>query len=161
MSQPMVPATRGRLPLRRRPAVLLATAAARLIVALKPHRIRRVLCVVRRGAAPATTRQALAAREAVVAVSARCAGEGCLQRSVATALLCRMRGVWPDWCTGVRTAPFRAHAWVEVDGLPVGEPHRPEEYRRMMVVPAVLPEKRPSEGSPEGPGGSPAAETSR
>lgn len=137
MSQPMVPATHGALPLRRRPPVLLATAAARLIATLKPHRIRRVLTVARRGAAPATAAQALAARQAVVAVSARCAGEGCLQRSVATALLCRMRGVWPDWCTGVRTGPFRAHAWVEVDGLPVGEPHQPSAYHRMMVVPGV------------------------
>ncbi|MEU6002753.1 lasso peptide biosynthesis B2 protein [Streptomyces sp. NPDC047197] len=143
MSHPMVPAARGRLPLRSRPAALLATAAARLIVACKPRRIRRVLSVIRSGAAPATARQALAAREAVVAVSARCAGEGCLQRSVATALLCRMSGAWPDWCTGVRTEPFRAHAWVEVDGVPVGEPHLPGEYRRMLVVAAALPGKRP------------------
>ncbi|MFC8662808.1 lasso peptide biosynthesis B2 protein [Streptomyces sp. NPDC057199] len=141
MSQPMVPAARNRLPLRRRPPVLLATGAARLIVMLKPHRVRRVLSVLRRGAAPATASQALAAREAVVALSARCAGEGCLQRSVATALLCRMRGVWPDWCTGVRTSPFRAHAWVEVDGLAVGEPHQSAAYHRLMVVPA-LPQKR-------------------
>ncbi|MFD9195603.1 lasso peptide biosynthesis protein, partial [Streptomyces phaeochromogenes] len=35
-------------------------------------------------------------------------------------------GFPPYEFTGVRTAPFRAHAWVEVDGLPVGEPHRPE-----------------------------------
>ncbi|MEI5103732.1 lasso peptide biosynthesis B2 protein [Streptomyces sp. PmtG] len=138
----MVPAARARLPLRRRPPVLIATGAARLIVAFKPHRIRRVLSFARRGAAPATSSQALAAREDVVAVSARCAGEGCLQRSVATALLCRMRGVWPDWCTGVRTSPFRAHAWVEVDGLPVGEPHRSGEYHRMMVVAAVLERNR-------------------
>ncbi|MFF8642840.1 lasso peptide biosynthesis B2 protein [Streptomyces sp. NPDC015345] len=144
MSRPMVPGVRGHVPWRRRPAVLVATAAARLIVTFKPHRIRRVLSVVRRGAAPATTSQVLAAREAVVALSARCAGENCLQRSVATTLLCRMRGVWPDWCTGVRTAPFRAHAWVEVDGLPVGEPHRSAEYHRMMVVPA-LPRKKLSE----------------
>ncbi len=136
MSQPMVPATREPLPLRRRPPALLATAAARLLVLLKPRRIRRVLTLMRRGAAPATAEQALAARRAVVAVSARCAGEGCLQRSVATALLCRMRGVWPDWCTGVRTAPFRAHAWVEVDGRPVGEPHRAGHYHRLMVVPS-------------------------
>ncbi|MFD0415444.1 lasso peptide biosynthesis B2 protein [Streptomyces sp. NPDC127108] len=134
MSQSMVPATRTRLPLRHRPPALLATAAARLIVAFRPHRIRRALSMVRRGATPATTDQALAARAAVVAVSARCAGEGCLQRSVATALLCRMRGVWPDWCTGVRTAPFRAHAWVEVDGRPVGEPQGQGQFRRMMVV---------------------------
>jgi hypothetical protein len=40
---------------------------------------------------------------------------------VATALLCRLGGGWPDWCTGIRTQPFRAHAWVEVDGAAVGE----------------------------------------
>ncbi|MFD7236399.1 lasso peptide biosynthesis B2 protein [Streptomyces syringium] len=137
MSQPMVPAAHDPLPLHRRPPALLATAAARLLVALKPHRIRRVLSLVRRGAAPATAEQALTARRAVVAVSARCAGEGCLQRSVATALLCRMCGVWPDWCTGVRTAPFRAHAWVEVDGLPIGEPPLAGRYHRMMVVPSL------------------------
>ncbi|MEU1820256.1 lasso peptide biosynthesis B2 protein [Streptomyces roseifaciens] len=66
---------------------LMATAAARLLVTLKPHRIRRVLSLVRREAVPATVEQALTARRAVVAVSARCAGEGGLQRSVATALL--------------------------------------------------------------------------
>ncbi|GAA0478946.1 hypothetical protein GCM10009544_46070 [Streptomyces stramineus] len=138
----MTPAARDPLPLRRRPAVLLATAVARLVVLLSPRRIRRILSWVRRGAGPATAEQALAARREVVAASARCAGEGCLQRSVATALLCRMRGVWPDWCTGVRTAPFRAHAWVEVDGRPIGEPHQDDYYRRLMVVPG-LPVERP------------------
>ncbi|MEV7004136.1 lasso peptide biosynthesis B2 protein [Streptomyces sp. NPDC093982] len=95
MSQPMVAPTRSRPPLRRRPATLLATAPARFIVTLKPHRIRRVLSLARRGATPATTRQALAAREAVITVSARCAGEGCLQRSVPTALLRRTHRTWP------------------------------------------------------------------
>ncbi|WP_407702265.1 lasso peptide biosynthesis protein [Streptomyces specialis] len=31
-----------------------------------------------------------------------------------------MGGSWPTWCTGVRVAPFRAHVWGEVDGVPVG-----------------------------------------
>ncbi len=132
----MIPAARDVVPLHRRPPVLLAIAAAQLLALLSPRRIRRVLSLVRHGATPATTDQALHARQAVVAVSARCAGEGCLQRSVATALLCRIRGVWPDWCTGVRTGPFRAHAWVEVDGQPVGEPHRAGYYHRLMIVPS-------------------------
>ncbi|GAA2715351.1 lasso peptide biosynthesis B2 protein [Streptomyces luteosporeus] len=136
MSQSMAPAARSPVPLRDRPAALAATGAARLLVLLRPRGIRRVLSFVRRGAAPATVEQALAARQAVVGVSARCAGEGCLQRSVATALLCRLRGVWPDWCTGVRTSPFRAHAWVEVAGRPVGEPHAAGYYHRLMIVAA-------------------------
>ncbi len=134
MSQPMVPAARDDLPLHHRLPALLATSVARLLVLLSPRRLRRALSLARRGAAPATEEQALAARHAVVAVSARCAGEGCLQRSVATALLCRLHGVWPDWCTGVRTAPFRAHAWVEVAGRPVGEPQGAGYYHRLMVV---------------------------
>ncbi|MFI0977324.1 lasso peptide biosynthesis B2 protein [Streptomyces sp. NPDC021093] len=123
----------GRRP--RRPAVLAALAAARLLILLPPRRIRRALSFLRRGAAPATMEQALAARRAVVATSARCAGEGCLQRSVATALLCRLGGAWPDWCTGVRTAPFRAHAWVEVQGRPVDEPFPTGYYQLLMTVP--------------------------
>ncbi|KNB54030.1 hypothetical protein AC230_05645 [Streptomyces caatingaensis] len=133
---------RAAVPWRRRPPVLLAVVAARLLTLLPPRRLRRVLTAVRRGAAPATTDQALDARRHVTAVSLRCAGEGCLQRSVATTLLCRMRGVWPDWCAGVRTNPFRAHAWVEVDGRPVGEPHPAGYYHRLMTVPAVRQDDR-------------------
>ncbi|MCA6091106.1 lasso peptide biosynthesis B2 protein [Streptomyces sp. SCA3-4] len=137
MSQPMIPATPAGIAFRHRLPALLAVGLARLIVQLPPRRIRRVLALLRRGAGPAAAAQALAARQAVVAVSARCAGEGCLQRSVATAVLCRMRGAWPDWCTGVRTEPFRAHAWVEVGGEPVGEPFPAGYYSRIMVVPSV------------------------
>ncbi|MFF4160668.1 lasso peptide biosynthesis B2 protein [Streptomyces sp. NPDC001678] len=131
-----IPPDRQAAPFVQRPAVLLAVTAARLIAVLPPRRIRQVLSLARRGAAPATGEQALTARRAVVALSARCAGEACLQRSVATALLCRMRGTWPDWCTGVRTAPFRAHAWVEAEGRPVGEPFPADYYRTLIKVAA-------------------------
>ncbi|MEU3352832.1 lasso peptide biosynthesis B2 protein [Streptomyces sp. NPDC037389] len=137
MNQSHVPSNRQAAPLVRRPAVLLAITAARLIALLPPRRIRQVLSLARRGAAPATGEQALTARRAVVAMSARCAGEACLQRSVATALLCRTRGTWPDWCTGVRTAPFRAHAWVEAEGRPVGEPFPADYYRTLIKVAAT------------------------
>jgi len=98
-----------------------AVVLARPLSHLSPRRLRQALEMAGRGARPASYERALRARRAVVTVSARCAGQGCLQRSIATALLCRLHGVWPDWCTGVRTQPFRAHAWVEVDGHPVGE----------------------------------------
>lgn len=135
MSSPVAMPERERLPLRPKLAALTAVAAARLLAGQPPRRIRAVLVRLRRGAQPATAAQAAAARNAVTAVSLLCAGEGCLPRSIATAVLCRMRGVWPTWCTGVRTAPFTAHAWVEVDGAPVGEPHAPGYYRTMITVP--------------------------
>jgi Transglutaminase-like superfamily len=98
-------------------------AVARLLALLPPRRIRACLKRIRIGAAPASVEQAQAARDAVVAVSRRCAGEYCLQRALATALLCRVGGTWPTWCAGVRVDPFQAHAWVEVDTVPVGEPY--------------------------------------
>lgn len=122
-------------PLHRRVAARLAVAAARFIAALPPRRIRTVLTLLRTGAAPATASQAQSARDAVVAVSLRCAGQGCLQRSIATALLCRLGGTWPTWCTGVRTAPFRAHAWVEAGGVPIGEAEPPGYYTPTLTVP--------------------------
>ncbi|MFE0025646.1 lasso peptide biosynthesis B2 protein [Amycolatopsis sp. NPDC059021] len=103
-------------------AARCAAGTARLLIKLPPRRLRQVLAIASRGARPATPGEALDARQAVVSVSLRCAGQGCLQRSVATALLCRSRGRWPDWCTGFRTRPFRAHAWIEADGAAVGEP---------------------------------------
>ncbi|MGW1992103.1 lasso peptide biosynthesis B2 protein [Embleya sp. NPDC001921] len=98
-----------------------AVALARPLALLPPRRLRRVLWAVGLGTRPAGAAETLEARRAVVSVSARCAGQGCLQRSVATLLLCRLRGATPDWCTGVRTQPFRAHAWVEARGVPIGE----------------------------------------
>ncbi|KWT58025.1 hypothetical protein ADL21_31555 [Streptomyces albus subsp. albus] len=135
MSVPVALGERARLSFAERCAALGCTAVARVLVSRSPRTLCRVLEAVRRGARPATEPQAARARHAVVTVSVRCAGNGCLQRSVATVLLCRLRGRWPQWCTGVRTEPFRAHAWVAVDGRPVGEPDDTRLYRPLLRVP--------------------------
>ncbi|MEU8783053.1 lasso peptide biosynthesis B2 protein [Streptomyces sp. NPDC048637] len=124
----------GRPELRRRLLARAAVMTAFLLATLPPRRIRAVLRLVRWRAKPTTYDQALAARSDVVAVNARCAGSYCLQRSLATTLLCRARGTWPAWIVGVRTPPFAAHAWVEVDGHPVGEPVESSTYRAILAV---------------------------
>ncbi|MFI1969677.1 hypothetical protein BLA24_15625 [Streptomyces cinnamoneus] len=129
-------ASRRRLPLSRRPLPLLAVAAGHLIGRLPPRRIRSVLTVAARGARPASYAEAGRARGTVTAVSVRCAGEGCLPRSIATALLCRVHGSWPTWHAGVRTLPFRAHAWVEAEGRPVDEPLSTAQMRPVVTVSA-------------------------
>lgn len=111
-----------------------AVAIARLLIILPPARLARLLTRVCRRSRPATYDEALAARTAACSVSIRCAGLGCLQRSVATVLICRMRGASPDWCTGFRTQPFAAHAWVEVDGQAVGEPDGIRNFLTMIAV---------------------------
>ncbi|GAA2445795.1 lasso peptide biosynthesis B2 protein [Streptomyces lavendulocolor] len=124
------------VPFGRRLAARLVLVPAVLLSLLPPRRIRAVLEVVRRGARPATAGRALAARDAVCAVSLRCAGpRGCLPRSLGAALLCRLTGTWPTWCTGVSVVPpFAAHAWIEVEGRPVGEPMPDSYFARLLAV---------------------------
>ncbi|GAB2904302.1 lasso peptide biosynthesis B2 protein [Streptomyces mayteni] len=125
----------GRPPLRRRVPTRLAIVIAGLLARLPPRRIRAILSIARRGAKAAGYEQALAARRDVTGTSTLCSGQYCLQRSLATTLLCRLRGTWPTWVTGVRMPPFAAHAWVEADGRPVDEPESTTTYRRLISVP--------------------------
>jgi hypothetical protein len=45
----------------------------------------------------------------------------CLQRAAATACLLKGQGVPAQMVIGVQPAPFKAHAWVEVDGQVVND----------------------------------------
>lgn len=125
------------VPLARRLVAYLAVGAAHLIASQSPRRIRTVLGCLRRGTRPATFAQAKAARDTVVAVSLTCAArEGCVPRSLATVILCRLRGRWPTWCVGVRRLPpMAAHAWVEAEGAMVGEDYPPDYFRTLLSVP--------------------------
>lgn len=142
---------RGSLSPSQRISARASVAAARMLAVLPPGRLVPVLALLCRKAGPATYEQARTARRAVIAVSTLCAGEGCLPRSLATALLCRLRGTWPVWCTGVRTMPFSAHAWVEADGRPVEEPFGQGYYRPMLrVPPPVTAEPEATSTAPSG-----------
>ena len=53
----------------------------------------------------------------------------CLQRSAVTTCLLRRYGVSASMVVGVQKVPFKAHAWVEVDGRVVNDkPYTPEMY---------------------------------
>ncbi len=53
----------------------------------------------------------------------------CLQRSAATTCLLRKHGVSAWLVIGAEQVPFKAHAWVEVDGQAVNDkPYTPEMY---------------------------------
>ena len=134
MTTPAVAEQAPRLPRHRQLAPRCAAGAARLLVRLPPARLHRVLRAVSRGSRPTGYAEAARARRAVVSVSTRCAGLGCLQRSVATVLLLRAHGRWADWCTGFRTEPFGAHAWVEADGRPVDEPGEIGAFRTVLAA---------------------------
>jgi hypothetical protein len=53
----------------------------------------------------------------------------CLQRSAATACLLRRLGIPAQLVIGAQQMPFKAHAWVEVEGHVVNDkPYTPEMY---------------------------------
>ena len=53
----------------------------------------------------------------------------CLQRSAAAACLLKRYGVPAQMVIGAQQMPFKAHAWVEVDGRVVNDkPYTPEMY---------------------------------
>jgi len=53
----------------------------------------------------------------------------CLQRSAATACLLKRNGVSAQMVIGIQQMPFKAHAWVEVDGQVVNDkPYTPGMY---------------------------------
>jgi hypothetical protein len=53
----------------------------------------------------------------------------CLQRSAATACLLKRYGVAAQLVIGAQQMPFKAHAWVEVNGHVVNDkPYTPEMY---------------------------------
>ncbi|SFC97778.1 lasso peptide biosynthesis B2 protein [Streptomyces aidingensis] len=127
----------GGVPPRHRLAARLVLLPALLLARLPPHRLRSVLTLLRRGAAPASAARTAGARDAMCAVSLRCAGpRGCLPRSLGAALLCRLGGTWPTWCAGVRRLPpFAAHAWLEAEGRPIGEAVPDDYFRPLLTIP--------------------------
>lgn len=127
LMRPLLPPTQT---VRARIAVLAAT----LISKTKPYQIEKIQTLLSRNARPATSLDVSKAIDSVVAISLVCAGQGCLPRSIAVSILCRMNGTWPEWCIGVRREPFMAHAWLEVDGVPIREPFPAGYLQRLTRV---------------------------
>lgn len=134
MSAPILPESAAPLgwgpSLRARVAVGIAFG----VCLASPRSLQTLLTLLTKYSRPPSAREVLKWRNEVVGVSPRCAGEGCLQRSVAVMVLARLSGASPTWKTGIRSSPFVAHAWVEVDGLPVGEPEVVKAFRTTLEV---------------------------
>lgn len=100
---------------------------------LKPVWIRQAMQTVVRGGKKPKIEMVEHYRRLIVSVSTTCAGEGCLPRSIATALLARSHGYGVTWCTGAQDRPFAAHAWVELDGEPIGEVADLNGFRKLLI----------------------------
>lgn len=134
MSSPVATELRWDVPRGLRPVAAVAAWVARAVVVLPPVGIHRVLTLVTGRATEPSAAEVLEWRNAVNSVSKRCAGNGCLQRSVAIVLLGALHGRAPVWCTGFRLEPFTAHAWVEVDDVPIDEPEIISSYTKVLTM---------------------------
>ncbi len=116
----------------------LAVVLARLLLAAtgnRHDRLARVLRTASRHASPATAASAERARAVVETVSLRCASpQGCLPRSLAILVLCRVRGQRVTWRIGTHSPPAAAHAWIEAGGHPVGEPFDPRLVYAVIIT---------------------------
>ncbi|WP_423243492.1 lasso peptide biosynthesis B2 protein [Actinomyces wuliandei] len=119
-----------------------ATSVALALSFLPPFALEWCLQQIMCSAKPSTFNEVSSARASVCAVSKRCRGRGCLQRSIAVVIFCRLSGTTPSWKSGYRLDPFRAHAWVEVGGVPVGEPSDVTYYARVLEANPMLTQGR-------------------
>lgn len=67
----------------------------------------------------------------------------CLEISLTAAWLAAIQRRTVTWCHGVQVRPYTFHAWVEADGLPVGEPATTSSFLRTMTIPARTPRSYP------------------
>lgn len=103
---------------------LLAVVVLRLPL---KHSVAFVRILKRRITRPATIEETevrvVAARRSARWFPGRAA---CLENSLAATLTCLLTGRSVDWCIGARLMPYAAHAWVEAEGVPIGEPSEPD-----------------------------------
>lgn len=59
----------------------------------------------------------------------------CLEESVAVMVALAFGGRRADWRHGIACDPVRMHAWIEVQGQPVGEPASTSAYTPLIRIP--------------------------
>ncbi len=102
---------------------------------MSPGTIEKILKYLVKKNTVATIDQVKTARNAVCTVSNRCRSqEGCLRRSLAIVLMLWLQHKSVSWCTGYAQEPFRAHAWVELNDVPIGEYSEVQMYSKAICV---------------------------
>ena len=115
--------------------LVLAIGALRLL----PLRVALAVTTYLNGRArkAATPDDALAVVRVVRRAAAWWPGRAaCLEISLTATWLSALRGRAVGWCHGVQVHPYMFHAWVEADGVPVGEPAATSLFLRTMAIPA-------------------------
>lgn len=100
---------------------------------LSPKSIEKVLGLLSKNKSFATYDEIDNARNAICVVSNKCRNQDrCIKRSLATFVMIILQGKKCSWCTGYTMDPFRAHAWVEIGHVPVGEVDEITRYEKVI-----------------------------
>ena len=114
----------------------LALLISAPFILFSPEKIEKLLISITKKKELASLTQAENARGAICFVSKKCRNQDrCLKRSIATTMLLALQGKRVSWCSGYCMDPFRAHAWIEVYGRPVGEPKEVRSFVKVIKTP--------------------------
>ena len=134
MSSPVRMEQRTKLSVKNKITALFCANVSFFLIKLPPKKLSEVIEKLSKNTRKALPKEVESWRTSINSVNVRCAGNGCLQRSVAVMLRGIIARRTPDWVSGFQVSPFIAHAWVEVDGIPIGEEMDLSNFQKILFV---------------------------
>lgn len=134
MSSPVRMEQRTKLSVKNKITALFCAHVSFFLIKLPPKKLSEVIEKLSKNTRKALPKEVESWRTSINSINVRCAGNGCLQRSVAVMLRGIIARRTPDWVSGFQVSPFIAHAWVEVDGIPIGEEMDLSNFQKILFV---------------------------
>ena len=134
MSSPVRMEQRTKLSVKNKITALFCANVSFFLIKLPPKKLSEVIEKLSKNTRKALPKEVESWRTSINSINVRCAGNGCLQRSVAVMLRGIIARRTPDWVSGFQVSPFLAHAWVEVDGIPIGEEMDLSNFQKILFV---------------------------
>ena len=134
MSSPVRMEQRTKLSVKNKITALFCANVSFFLIKLPPKKLSEVIEKLSKNTRKALPKEVESWRTPINSINVRCAGNGCLQRSVAVMLRGIIARRTPDWVSGFQVSPFIAHAWVEVDGIPIGEEMDLSNFQKILFV---------------------------
>ena len=134
MSSPVRMEQRTKLSVKNKIIALFCANVSFFLIKLPPKKLSEIIEKLSKNTRKALPMEVEGWRTSINSINVRCAGNGCLQRSVAVMLRGIIARRTPDWASGFQVAPFIAHAWVEVDGIPIGEDMDLSNFQKILFV---------------------------
>lgn len=100
---------------------------------LSPATIEIVINRLCKSKITAKETEAELARDSICMVSRKCRNQdGCVKRSLGVIAYLLLHNKKASWCTGYAMNPFRSHAWVEVNEIPIKETDDINQFERVI-----------------------------